>query len=402
MRRKSLTALVYVPLLLAAPSTIIGLLSGLLAVILTRSKIPFSLVILLVFGLASINSTKQLSGDLETYHQYSEVLASLTFLEALAFSVEPGFYLLNWIVVGAFGLGFEAWVFVFTCVYYLFMVFGLLEYQKQNRLLASGFFGIVSICLFSPIVFEQTAHLARQYFAGAIAIYGLVKFVKHGRMNIYLFLAPLCHATAAVFISYALLVKLLPNKPILTMISAVSIPPIMIRILLEIAEFLNLLGLPKLLAYGISRITQSEYHQLNQLGLGALLFTTFFLILSFLYFSMRVKMPILNTKAQVQSEKGHTHALAGITAFICFFVLLLNILELYELAIRLCQYIFMLAPFLLMAVIKNSVSSQKVIGFIGVVTAIGFCLYDYVWVYDDFFLVLIRPWWMSALNLDLW
>ena len=375
-------------IVLLAPSNIIGTLFAVFwACISGRANTQYRpLVLALSLLLASVNSTKHLAGDLETYFEISMALQGIDLASVLLqFGHEPAYYLWNWLQVAVLDFGWSSWVFSFS-----FVIFFLFLSAVQRCVLGLRLPPVTGVCLillaaFFPLIVAQSAHLVRQYLAGALIAMGLANFLFGGRVLPYLLLAPLFHISATLFLIIPFLSAFKLRSKLRIMLDGLILPGLLVLGLRVVAQSGFSASLPLPLQYGLQRMGQDEFHQLDQSSLLAILWAALMLVMS-LAVTARGNYGFINPALRVKVDLTFTF-LATLSGG----VVLLAIAGEAELATRLTQYLFLLFPISLALLSRSRPIVQASVVFAGAAMPLIVMIYPTAWSYAPLMQLILFP-----------
>ena len=272
INNKSLKRNAVAAFVLAIPSQAFSICAPLGFIILQRKLTRFSLGLLLLVGcafIASVNSTRVLESDLLNYSQRSLNLTQLNGLQALEYSAEFVYYFFNWVFVGFLDLDFLDFFLLLNFITYFLSVKAIENCPSAQQKTIPLHYRLACCLLFftSPILFEQSSHLVRQYFAIGLVVFGMSRLLNGRRGWLWLMLAVFTHVSSAVYL-LAWMPLILKNnntlfRQLFVQTSFFSIFIISAPIIISILS--DATGL-KYFSYGQARLGQEFFHILNPLG----------------------------------------------------------------------------------------------------------------------------------------
>jgi hypothetical protein len=373
---------------LLAPSNLFGLLISLFISFVPQNRkiILTPLVCSLALFLASINATKKLQGDLANYFYFSEELAGVGFSALIAqFGKEPLYYLWNWLHVSVFRFTWESWVFTFSAVFYLIYLATLvrvldeLKFSKHLRILS------IILAAFFPLVFMQSAHLVRQYLAGTFILLGVVNFIFNKRALPFFLIAITFHVSAVIFLIIPTLSKFNFRSKLKIFLMTFWAPLVFLLLINLISKYGIDEYLPLLMQYGIQRLTQTEFYQLQPLSL----FSITFILLMFIMSSFIV------LKKQKTNYEDTTYLRIIISysffTFLSIVVLYFHFVGRPELSLRFMQYLVLFFPITFVLCAHFFPFLKQFLLISGLIMPIVFCVYPSNWQYSNLLELLTYP-----------
>ncbi len=385
--------LLFLLLVIIAPSNTIGFGLGFYYAAISRntnlSFLPLVLAAALFF--ASYNSTKIPESDLFFYWQSSEELARIDFFQLInLYRHEPGYYFMNWLFVRGLGFEWSSWVFVFSFAFYFSWLTGInivLNFLKLDR---TSSLTLLVFAMFFPLVFIQSAHLVRQYIAMGIGLLGLATFLITGRGWRYFIVAPIFHVAAFALLIVPLSARLGSRSQRAAVFYTLFVALFLVlagRVAGENPEFLQSLGVPNLIIYGIGRLSQDQFYQLNDLSLIGLLFSTISLGASILgLYINREKIASISKEVNLRFTSFLTF-----NAVLSASIILLSLLGYTEPATRMLQFILLQFPVVLATLVFLTKTFRFFTIIAGVLMPILFFSYPSTWSYGDVLKVLLYP-----------
>ena len=370
---------------LIAPSNALGLAIGLIYAFRAgdNSQRLIPLVLSAALFLASFNATKVPEGDLYVYYLASEALRDADFQQLIFLhGHEPGYYFLNWLHVHLLGFDWNSWVFAFTFLIYFSWLNGVR--------LVTGFFhydvalkvALIVWAAFLPLVFFQSAHLVRQYIALSFGLLGIAMFLATGRGWFWIWVAPLIHVSTLVLLLVPLSVWLAQRSRRLAMTLVVLGPLSMIligRALGQNPERLDALGLPSIISYGIGRLSQNQFYELEGISISAVLFSMVSLGICMSAIAFRLPSRV----SQAKEVSTRFAAFFAFGAAVPASALALSLAGFNEPATRLVQIVVLQLPFILAVILTSSHAMRLVTVATAVLMPISFFLYPSVWTYGN-------------------
>ena len=238
-----------------------GILSSAINISQNKRRLKY-IVLMISIGLISIfNATKIPESDLADYLIYYHQLKDISISQFLVrFGNEPIFYVFSWLI-GIFTDFSDYWFKYLSSIFGLMLLaFSAFRYSelKLGKLKWSVMISIIALCLF-PVIFSNSLHLIRQFFALGIFILGLS---VSGKFRVVVWtLAVLTHVSSVVLIIFAINGKKIQIIQIFTIIFIFflgSIAPIL-------RSHLSVIDLGTI-TYLLSRATQASYHDMVGVG----------------------------------------------------------------------------------------------------------------------------------------
>ncbi len=168
---------------------------------------PFFFGILAAAYLGLINTTKLPDSDLVRYLEWFEIAGKSGFIEYIAlYSREPVFYAWVWIISAVFGGDSHFFIFLSTWAPYSIFSYSIVivcrRYDVDARVAAI----LVMLFLFLPPLFSISAHLIRQFMAGAlVTLFFARRLAMHKSSWWIIVIAIFIHYSALIFVPLALL-----------------------------------------------------------------------------------------------------------------------------------------------------------------------------------------------------
>lgn len=378
---------VWIILVLLAPSNAVGAMVALWASLTCgeRSRTLFPLLLSASLILASANSTKLLDGDLRNYFITSQQIGQMDLQTALLqYSMEPGYYLSNWLFVSLLGFNWQSWVFAFSLVFYLIYLTSVERVCRQFDLKKSAAIGLILLAAFFPLVFAQSAHLVRQYIAGAIAVLGCANYLC-GRRALLLFLvAPLFHVSAAFFVLLPLFDSLKSRYRTMTIVSILMGVPIVAAAAIALARSPFASLMPDVIRYGLSRIGQEKFYELDASSVWALLFTVVTLLLCLV---VLLKQNVKYGGAQQRQIDIFTCILISLASSVLVFLAF----DLSELAVRFVQFLFLSFPVLLAVFLASRKELRRIVLAAGLAMPLILVSYPIAWTFAPVDELVVYP-----------
>lgn len=167
----------------------------------------FLLGMLAAAYLGLINTTKLPDSDLVQYLEWFEIAGESGFIEYIALhSREPVFYAWMWIVSAIFGGDNHSFIFLSTWLPYSIFAYSIVivcrRYDVDARVTAI----LVILFLFLPPLFSISAHLIRQFMAGALVTLFFARRLAMQKSSWWVIVvAVFIHYSALIFVPLALL-----------------------------------------------------------------------------------------------------------------------------------------------------------------------------------------------------
>lgn len=339
---KSLKKNAIAAFVLAIPSQIISICVP-LALIIGQQKITrFSLGLLLMVGcafIASVNSTRVLDADLYNYSQRSLDLLELNGIQALEYSPEFVYYFLNWFAVRVLGLDFLDFFLLINFLTYLLSVKAIeyLSSMQQKTIPLHYTLTCGLLFLTSPVLFEQSSHLVRQYFAMSLMLFSFSRMLSGRNSLIWVGLALFTHVSSAIFLlAWVPMIKTTRNNLFLQSIFHIIILSLLILSIPQVVSILSSLTGLGYFAYGDARFGEGLFAELNPLG-----FAGKFVIWIHLFLSISL---VLKGKSSLSQNKITSVAIAFL--LIDSAILISDTLNFHEISVRFAQFVYFTLPIL--------------------------------------------------------
>lgn len=387
-------------LVLIAPSNILGLAFGFfLAGTSGKGSLRYlPLTLSASLFVASYNSTKISESDLYFYERASEALSNASFGQLLLlYGHEPGYYFFNWVYVHVFGFDWTSWVFVFSFFLYFLWLSGLRILHSALDLDQASKLAILVWAAFFPLVFVQSGHLVRQYIATSISLFAMATFLMNGRGWLYFSVAPLFHATAIVFLVVPISSWLSQRSRRAAILFTVIGPLLLLlggRELGQNVALLEGLGLPSVVTYGIGRLSQEQFYELNDVS--SIVVVSSLISLGLAFFGLALGLP-----KSISPSRRVSSRFAAFVAFnmvLAASVLVLDRIELPEPSTRLFQFVILQFPFMLSLYLQVFPRLRIFAIAMGVLMPFAFFLYPTTWTYGDPIEILFLPYYVYLLG----
>lgn len=267
-------------------------------------------------------------------------------------------------------------MFYFLWLTALRLLVGTLNLNRSVQL------AVIVLAAFFPLVFVQSSHLVRQYIANGIALFGMVRFLTDGRGWFLFCLAPLFHVVAAIFLVVPFSAWLGQRSRRKAIIFSVVSPLLLIlggRLIGQSLATLEALNVPRVLTYGISRLSQEQFHELDEVGATALIFSLISLLASLSALACHRSRPI-SSDPLVSSRLA---AFVTFNAVLAGSTMLLAISGLTEPATRLFQIVLLQFPFLFAVLAASSHAARLAAIGVGSIMPLAFFVYPSAWEYGD-------------------
>ncbi|QNF32324.1 EpsG family protein [Adhaeribacter swui] len=359
------------------PFISIVLLGILLAIDKTiDKKFYYIFYLLLAFFLGFINMTKVPESDLGFHASKYLYVSQYSFLDYLSwFEKEPVFYAFNYIFYYISGGSVKFWVFVITVFPYFILFISLDKFHSKVNVNKRYILFSIVLAAFFPQLFSLSAHLIRQFIAGAIIVYFLVDKLIYGNNKWWLaILGVLIHSTSILIFPLAYLSFLKEKLGKGNIVYFVGL----IFILFTYQYFAQLL-LPyftgiESIHYILERASVDNTFELEKFSALNYVFIGVLLVIT-LYNQYKEELDINIT--------GFNHLANIILLFVIF--ILMNLRQ-TELALRLFFYLFFFFPLIVPLVLKKNPFDKK-FSFASVsISIILFFFYRLdtgTWNYDD-------------------
>ena len=211
----------YLPAGWPALSVVLSLLSGLfflqpilaivaLTVICLLSErasplLPFVLVAMLSIYLGLLNLVKLPESDQVVYLQWLGLAREQGLIEFLAISPkEPGYCLYMYLLANVPWSNDGLFIFVSTFLPYGIVLIALARFGSRLNLPTHAIVGVLILIAFFPVLFNNSAHLMRQFLAGAFIAWFYIEDTSGSKSRWWILLLAISfHTTALVFVPLA-------------------------------------------------------------------------------------------------------------------------------------------------------------------------------------------------------
>lgn len=200
----------YFILILFAIAPLLSVLISIVLVALSGKTKYLSIIVLallLSLYLGSINATKIPESDLLNFYSWLSLARSFTLTQyVVLFGKEPFYFLWIYLIGNFPGINGALFVLVSTAVVYFIFFFCLISLGRAINWTENRVMGVMLLFAFFAPLFNASAHLMREFMAGAFVLIYFVRCILGYKKNIWvLFLAALTHSTAAIFIPFAII-----------------------------------------------------------------------------------------------------------------------------------------------------------------------------------------------------
>ena len=339
-------AFLIIPLCLIFPmiSSVIAIMLS--AVSKKKSTFKFS-IICIASLLAYYNSVKIPENDLNSYYNIFQQYSTIDYWSLIRDELEKEhLYYLIMKLHSSLNLSFEVFIYTTTLFAYTIYAYSL---DKLNITNLKYFDFIIIIMMLSPILFNNSAHLHRQFLSASIFMLALVTRENFFRWFLYIVGFSL-HVSIIVPIFIIEIIRF-KNFSIKYLIIILSVCFIFVQLLSNYKlgqEFDFLQDIYWRLEYG----SKANYLKLNE---STKILLVFFMICNYLLYS--------NSKFIVNNEQLQ---FLKFNIIFSFFIVLFSLNELYnELTLRLSFFVLFSAPLALFFIIKQlSQNARTLIAFI--------------------------------------
>lgn len=322
----------------------------------------YTLLVVLMSAMATfINLTKVPENDLY-YHTGDYLMAgNLDYFPYLAYKTkEPFFYSFNYFCYHLTNGSVKVWLFILSFVSYLFMLLATVKILTKLKATKSQILLGIIVAVFFPQLFSLSAHLLRQFVAGAIFVYFAVDFIYYKQKKWWLpVLGFLIHSSSIILFPLVFFKKLGNFK------NHFSINAFLLVVLLSYqmvaALLLKVIGgggfLGRLLQRGSADTTfdLGEFNVVN------------YILMLFMWF---VAFIILKRKDGYESENRHFVSII----FALSIFIIVNIQQ-SELSARMFFYLFFFFPLMLALLFTKKVKGYKELNFMISILFIVFFIY---------------------------
>lgn len=302
----------------------------------------FVLATMISFYLGLLNVTKQPISDLGAYLRWLALARELDLLEFMAINPkEPAYYTYMYLLSHLPGSSDGLFVFVSTAMPYGILLVALARLAYRFGLPNHAIVGaLIFFAFFSPL-FNNSAHLMRQFLAGALIAWFYIEFILGTRGSwLIMVLAVLTHTTAGIFLPLAIIGSI-RRYSLGTLLTIASLALLFILVLLKFAGY-YLTSVPYL-GDIIQRILAGVYVEHAPLGQAPLL-----MLCCLSLFSLYQLYTGIRSREKVTRESAHSLYIA--TLFISLFVGWAHLSGETMLATRFLLYLYFLSgPLLVLA-----------------------------------------------------
>lgn len=357
-----------------------------------RTMLFVSFMILASLALGIVNAGKIVESDLVNYKNWFNEVPNYSFYEYILHQgKEPLFFGLNYILYMLTLGNFGVYLISFTSLSYAIMAYSLIRVHT--------FFGAPSVALtcsmivlfLFPNLFSLSAHLMRQFLAGAIITLFCVEFVFYRKRSFLLFLsAVLIHTTSLIFGAVYLLNLARRNRFFMYM--AVAFVLALVLLLINYPIILNFISLDSdFLAYSLQRLDNLENSTVDLGRLSLLMYAIMVVVVLSFY-------TVIN-----YGSKNDVSVLIGLFLLLALFVFISR--DNSEVAVRFSFYFYSFLPmatyFLIASlppavVLKHRVAMVSV-SFISLASYFGLKLVDGVWTYEGLDRLIFSGFWFATL-----
>jgi hypothetical protein len=215
LKEKSRNALCafFVVLIFISISLWVPLLGGLLMLVISTLR-PYRVFILIglclvIFHFIVMNLNKTIENDLFWYSQQyidnfnapiNEVFNDVRF-GVIARVSEPVYHLFSYVISNVTGADFDVFVVLVTAVIYFFPLKAIYDFSNRADLKDYEMVSLLIFMLFFGIIFTQSLHLIRQYFACVFLLVGMMGLVRgDGRWAFVMFTVSCLTHTSMVIV----------------------------------------------------------------------------------------------------------------------------------------------------------------------------------------------------------
>jgi len=239
--------------------------------------ITFALLCSVFLGM--VNVTKVPESDLNTYLDLVELARQVPFSIFMLLQMrEPGYFTFLFFIANIPWVNDEFFVFISTVISYSVLFGAIIALGRIARFSSSAIVAtIIFFTFFSPL-FNNSAHLMRQFMAGAVIAWFLVSRLHTGKQHWWiLILAISLHSTAIILLPSVLISKIHRLSPLQSFVAVWSLFVFTIILSKNFAN--DLMSFP-FIGYIASRVAQEAYQEHASLGLLPLVFVSSVLGLS--------------------------------------------------------------------------------------------------------------------------
>ena len=167
--------------------------------------LPFVLVAMLSIYLGLLNLVKLPESDQVVYLEWLALAREQGFIEFMAISPkEPGFCLYMYLLANVPWSGDGFFIFVSTVLPYGIVLTALARFGGRLNLPTHAIVGALILMAFFPVLFNNSAHLMRQFLAGAFIAWFYVDDTLGSKSRWWILLLAISfHTTAIVFLPLA-------------------------------------------------------------------------------------------------------------------------------------------------------------------------------------------------------
>jgi len=377
LTNESLKRNAIVAFVLAIPSQAISICLSLGLIIVQRKLTRSSLGLLLLLGcafIASVNSTRVIEADLYNYSQRSLDLAELNALQAIEYSVEIVYHFSNWVLVRLLGLDFLDFFLLVNFITYFLAVKAIENCPSPQQKTISLLYRLACgmLLLTSPVLFEQSSQLVRQYLAMGLGVFGMSRMLSGRRGWLWIGLALFTHVSSAVYmLAWVPVISQKCNNLFYRLVvQIIFISIIIISTPLIISMLSEVTGIGYF-TYGQARLGQEVFHQLNPLGFSGKAVVWIHLVLALLV--------AFKSGKSIEMDKFTSVALAFIVIDLA--IIISDIFNLHEISVRMAQFAYFTLPLLFLMSYHVSRWMGYLCGLLVLFQVLGFGLRGLHWKY---------------------
>jgi hypothetical protein len=292
--------------------------------------------------LGLLNLARTPVSDLMVYLDWVALARELDFIEFMAIHPkEPGYFLYMYLLANLPGSSDGLFIFVSTVVPYWIVLAALARFGCKLSLPSHVIVGILIFFAFFPPLFNNSAHLLRQFLAGALIAWFYIEYTSGTKRSWWILLLALTmHTTALIFLPLALVGSIRKYSPGKLLMIAVLV-------LLSLLLLLNFVGpyLTSMPYLGdiIKRLLAGVYFEHKQLGMAPLLLL--FVVCVFSLYKLCISLRF----EKIVTRKTACNLYLS-TFFLCIFIGWAHLTGETMLATRFLLYVFFLVgPILLFA-----------------------------------------------------
>ncbi len=343
------------------------------------------------FMVSIINMVKIPENDLVVYLELFKNAKNYSFVQYMfvgsdahmSTSKEPIYAMLVWVLYHVLDGNIYFFKFVFSLINYAILTYSVVLFGKKIKvfpfwMVLTGIY----MMTFIPWIFTMSMQLLRQFFAGSILVFLLVRTCFYKKRDYWLiFSMPLIHSTAWFFVPF-LLIKAFdkPFRAAKKWYISIFMGIIFIRLISSILSNVSFINNIPVLSYALDRAAKKTTFELESMS-----FLVICLILFILLYSI-----YLNRKSIYINVCGIRRF--GFTLMFLSFFILINT-DQSELSVRFLFYLYPFVPLLLMLLFRELKIAKMIVMAITLFIMIFFSVFlnTGTWSYDIEYTVWFTP-----------